>query len=62
MAEPLLNDCVVVAVNDGLDTSDVAVLASQSDDGLEERGSRQLELSRLFQPSKPSPTGDADPA
>jgi hypothetical protein len=44
LAQPLLNDFVVVAVNDSLDTSDVAMLASQSDDSLEERRSRQLDL------------------
>ena len=60
LAQPLLNDFVVVAVNDGLDTPDVAMLASQSDDGLEERGSRQLDLSRLFQSSKPSPEDSAE--
>jgi hypothetical protein len=60
MAQPLLNDFVVVAVNDGLDTPEVAMLASQSDHGLDERGSRQLDLSRLFQSSKPSPEDSAE--
>ena len=60
LAQPLLNDFVVVAVNDGLDTPDIPMLASQRDNGLEERGRRQLDLSRLFQSSKPSPEDSAE--
>lgn len=59
LAQPLLNDFVVVTVNGGLDTPDIAMLASQSGDGLEERGSQQLDLSRLVQSSKPSPEDSA---